>query len=87
MKGHEYTFSQRNPASMGSELQTEIMPWDNYCKLHMKENKDVCSARLWEERVFDMRCRDVTSALHSRLASQGLHTYFKRRKLKLGEIK
>lgn len=60
MKGSKYTFLKRNQASVGSELQTEFMPWDNYCKLHMKENKDCLgdggSARLWEERAFDMRC-------------------------------
>lgn len=45
------------------------MLWDNYCKLYMKENKDVCLVRFWEERVFDMRCRDVISVFYSRLVS------------------
>lgn len=70
MKGHKCTFSQRNPAaSVGSELQTEIMPWNNYCKLHAKENKDrlgdVSAARLWEETAFDTRrfvCSPQSSA-------------------------
>lgn len=69
MKGHKCTFLQRNPALVGSELQTEIMPRNNYCKLHVKENRDrlgdVSAARLWEETVFDTRrfvCSPQSSA-------------------------
>lgn len=60
----------------------------NYCKLHKRKRKTV-----WETRAQQASgkkghlTRDVSFTFHSSLARKGFHTYFKRRKLKLREIK
>lgn len=85
-QGHKSTHSQRNPASVGSELQTETMHViiiANYTRGRTKTVGRCEPTGLWEERAFDMRKCLLSMAAWS----GGLHTSFQGRKWKLREIR